>query len=90
MTADDGDDVRLWLVDRQYHDKNLITLVYATTDGEWYLRKQLSHHLLQRKPVTAAVTVPADRPEPTPPEDRERYATQADRMATDHDPDDTV
>lgn len=90
MTADDGDDVRLWLADRQYHDKNLITLVYATTDGDRHLRKQFSERMVMRKDITAARDVEPDRLEPTPEEERERYATEASRMADRHDPDDAV
>jgi len=87
----DPDPVRCWLVDRQSRDENLITLVYATTDGERHLRKQLSFQLLRRKPVTAAIEVEPERLEPVADEsDRERYATQASTMAADHDPDDEV
>jgi len=89
--ADDGETVRCWLVDRQSRDENLVTLVYATTDGERHLRKQLSFQLLMRKPVTAAVDVDPERLESvTDPDDRERYATQASTMAAEHDPDDEV
>jgi len=90
--ADDADGTeRLWLVDRQYRDENLITLVYASTDGERFLQKQLSHQMLMTRPVTAAVDADADRIEATPAdEDRDRYATQASEMAAEHDPDDEV
>jgi hypothetical protein len=89
--ADAGDGtVRCWLVDRQSRDENLVTLVYATPDGERHLTKQLSFQLLQRRETTAARDVPAEKLEPTPAEDRERYATQAQSMAADHDPDDPV
>lgn len=89
-TPGDGTE-RLWLVDRQYGDENLVTLVYATTDGERHLRKQLSHAMLRSRPVTAAIEVPADRVEPVPASgERERFATEAARMAERHDPDDEV
>ena len=89
-----GDSVRVWLVERTYSDdeQNIVILVYATPDGEQY-------HRIER-----AVTSPAAFPEITAavdaephnlgtvedPEERERYATQAERMAEEHDPDDVV
>ena len=85
------DSVRCWLVDRQSRDENLVTLVYATPDGERQVTKQLSFQLLSRKPTTAAIDVEPDRLEATPAADeRDRYATQAQSMAEQHDPDDEV
>lgn len=85
------DTVRCWLVDRVSGDENLITLVYATPDGERQLTKQLSFQLLSRKPTTAAIDVDPEKLEPTVDDDeRERYATQARTMADTHDPDDEV
>ncbi|QPV61777.1 hypothetical protein I7X12_13585 [Halosimplex litoreum] len=84
------DTVRCWLVDRISRDENLVTLVYATTDGERHLTKQLSFQLLSRKPTTAAVDVDSEKLEPTADDERERYATQARSMADSHDPDDEV
>jgi len=48
---------QLWLVEREYDDRNLISFVYATTDGTHQLRKELSATLLQQRsePVTAAI-----------------------------------
>lgn len=87
----EGETVRCWLVDRQTPDENLVTLVYATTDGQWHLRKQLSFQLLTRNPITAARDVERDKLEQVPdPDDRERFATQAQAMAAEHDPDDEV
>ena len=36
------DEIRAWLVERTFSDdeQNLVILVYATTDGERYLRKE--------------------------------------------------
>ncbi len=82
--------VRCWLVDRVSRDENLVTLVYATPDGERYLTKQLSFRLLSRREVTAAREVPIEKLEETPDVDRERYATQAQSMAAEHHPDDPV
>lgn len=83
--------VRCWLVDRVSRDENLVTLVYATPDGERHLTKQLSFQLLTRQEVTAAREIPAEKLEATASDaDRERYATQAQSMAERHDPDDPV
>jgi hypothetical protein len=87
----DEETVRCWLVDRETRDENLVTLVYATTDGERHLTQQLSFQLLTRREVTAARDVPVEKLEPTASDaDRERYATQARSMAERHDPDDSV
>ena len=93
MTDDDRDDdaVRCWLVERTFDDRNLVTLVYATPDGERYHRRELSGNALSRVDVTAARTVPADGLEPVDdPDQRERYAAEAEAMAADHDPDDEI
>jgi len=91
MTASE-ETVRCWLVERSsFGDERMVTLVYATPDGERHLTKQLSTNLLMRKRVTAATDVEPDRLEPvTDDDDRERYATEATRMAETHDPDDEV
>ena len=82
---------RCWLVERDYFDEDLVTLVYATPDGSRHLTQQLSTALLGKKPPTAAKDVETDRLEPVADEEtRERYATEAERMATQHDPDDRV
>jgi len=91
MTASE-ETVRCWLVERSsFGDERMVTLVYATPDGERHLTKQLSTNLLMRKRVTAATDVEPDRLVPVSDEDdRERYATEATRMAETHDPDDEV
>ena len=86
--SDDG--VRCWLVERTFDDRNLVTLVYATPDGERHLTKQLSFQLLSRQPTTAGVDVDPEKLEPTAADERDRYATQARSMAEQHDPDDEV
>jgi len=90
--TDTEETVRCWLVERSsFGDERMVTLVYATPDGERSLTKQLSTNLLMRKTVTAAVDVEPDRLEPVRDEDeRERYATEASRMAETHDPDEEV
>jgi hypothetical protein len=91
MGGDDPDDEeRVWLVERDYDQKGLVRLVYATPDGDRHLTRELSHQMLQRTTVTAARAVSPDRLEPTPETDRERYASEAERMTERHEPDDPV
>ena len=91
MTESDGDDVRCWLVEREYTDKGLVTLVYAEPGGERAAVMQRSSNMLARQDVTAAVDVDTDELEPVDDEEtRERYAAEAARMAEQHDPDEEV
>ncbi len=83
-------ETRVWLVERSYNDERMVKFVYATTDGERCLYKQLSQRMLMRKEITAALDVEDERLEPTAEQDRERFATEATRMAERHDPDDGV
>ena len=85
-----GEGKRVWLVERDYDQKGLVRLVYATLDGDRHLTRELSQQMLRRTTVTAARTVSDDRLEPTPETDRGRYAAEAERMADRHGPDDPV
>ncbi|EFW93848.1 hypothetical protein ZOD2009_01855 [Haladaptatus paucihalophilus DX253] len=83
------DDVRVWLVERTYSDRDLLTLVYATPDGERYLRKERAGRLGGE--TTAAIDVDGERLSPVSDEDdQERYAAEATRMKRKRDPNDTV
>jgi hypothetical protein len=84
------DIVRVWLVAREYEHEDMVTLVYATPDGERAVFQQRSTQMLFDSTVTAGLDVETDRLEAVDPEDRERYATEADRMAEKHDPDEEV
>ena len=88
-TDDATETVRAWLVERSYDDRNLITLVYATPDGERALRRERSATVMQQQGtrVTAAVDVAADALTPVDEAERERYADEAARMRARHDPD---
>ena len=82
---------RVWLVEREYSDKGLVTLVYATLEGERAVTKQRSAKMLTRSQVTAGDQVDPASLEAVPDAAlRERYAREAKRMAADHDPDDAV
>jgi hypothetical protein len=86
--------VRVWLVERSYSDdeQNLIILVYATPDGERYFRKEraLTSFTGDHRETTAALDVDPEQLGTATPEDRQRYAAEARRMAERHDPDDSV
>ncbi|WP_158058953.1 hypothetical protein [Halorussus halophilus] len=87
----DDTDVRLWLVERTYTDKGLVTLVYATTDGERRLQQQRSMNMLQQVDVTAGIDADPESLEAVDDEEvRERYADEAREMANRYDPDDAV
>ena len=83
---------RLWLVEREYDDRNLISFVYATTDGTKQLRKELSATLLQQRsePITAAIEVDEDELAPVDPDQQERYATEAKSVAENNEPDEPI
>ncbi|MFB6170364.1 MAG: hypothetical protein ABEJ06_04370 [Haloarculaceae archaeon] len=86
------DDVRVWLVERSYNSRDLITLVYATPDGERALTQERSSSMVMRgTETTAGMAVSPDRLEPVDdPDLRGRYAAEAERMADRHDPADPV
>jgi hypothetical protein len=87
----DGDAVRCWLVEREYTDKGLVTLVYAEPSGERAAVMQRSSNMLARTDVTAARDVDVDELEPVDdPETRERYATEVERTSESHAPDDAL
>ncbi|MFT4889665.1 MAG: hypothetical protein ACI9YT_000576 [Halobacteriales archaeon] len=86
-----GETVTAWLVEREFYDENLVSAVYATRDGERYLKRQRSGDALFHNPFTAAVEVDDD--DLVPVEDEataERYAREAERTAAEHDPDDEL
>ncbi len=83
--------MRLWLVERATDSRDLVTLTYATTDGKHVYRRQAPLETLARNPVTAAIDRDWTDLEPVEAsETRDRYATEAERMASTHAPDDEV
>lgn len=95
-TDDASDDrIRVWLVERTFSDDelNLIILVYATTDGRRYLRKERALPSFSgpgRATYAAVDARPSNLGTVADETTRERYATEAQRMAAAHAPDDTV
>jgi hypothetical protein len=86
-----ADEIRLWMVERSYDTRNLVTLIYATTDGQRYQQKELSSNMLSQTEVTAAIDANPESLEPVEDiETRDRYATEAERMEEQHAPDDEV
>ncbi|WP_254538333.1 hypothetical protein [Halomarina litorea] len=87
----DTEDVRVWLVERGYNNRDLIVLKYATPDGERLYRRELAAQAIDLDSVTAARDVSPDNLESVDDADRrERFAAEAIRMADEHDPNDTI
>ncbi|MFC4542676.1 hypothetical protein ACFO5R_12165 [Halosolutus amylolyticus] len=87
----ESDDVRVWLVERGYNNRNLIVLKYATPEGDRFFRKELASQVVDMDTVTAAKDVSEDDLEPVDETAvQNRYADEAARMAAERDPDDTV
>jgi hypothetical protein len=86
----DAAEARVWLVERDYTDKGMLTLAYATTAGDRVWRRQLSPVALDGDGVRAARTVDTDDLSPAPERDRERYAAAARRVAARNAPDDRL
>ncbi|WP_049997368.1 hypothetical protein [Halococcus sediminicola] len=88
---DESDGVRVWLVERGYNNRDLIILKYATPDGERLFRRELAAQAIGVDTVTAAKDVSPDDLEAVDDGDlRERYANEVERMADEHDPDDSI
>ncbi|TYT63175.1 hypothetical protein [Natrialba swarupiae] len=84
--------VQCWFVEREFGDRNVVTIVYATPDGSRYQQRERSSASLRTgSPVTAAVEIPESALEPVDDEEtRTRYATEAERTANRYAPDDPV
>jgi len=90
-----ADEVRLWLVERTFSDdeQNLIILIYATTDGRFYHRKEraLPSFSGPDRDTTASITATKKQlGVVSDPDRRDRYAKEATRMASEHEPDDPM
>ncbi|EJN56837.1 hypothetical protein [Halogranum rubrum] len=94
MAIESDESVRVWLVERTYSDdeQNLIILTYATPDGKHYFRKEraLTSFGDVRDTTAAVEAVPDNLGSVDDPDLREQYATEAQRMQNEHDPDDTI
>lgn len=89
----DDDTVRCWLVERTYTDRGLVDMVYATPDGTGVRRKQVATTIMRQRGVGTTAAVDVDRGDLEPVDDaetRERYATEAERVREQHEPDEEV
>ncbi|MFB6296172.1 MAG: hypothetical protein ABEH66_04935 [Halobacteriales archaeon] len=93
-TDEPTEEVRVWLVERTFSDdeQNIIIHVYATPDGTQYHREERAvTSFTGARDTTAAVEVaPRNLGQVDDPDTREQYATEAQRMRADHDPDDAI
>jgi hypothetical protein len=81
----------VWLVDRQFDSKGLVRLTYATPDGERVHTTEVSERrLMMGDGVTAGRDVDASALGETPTDSVERFATEAARMAGEHELNETV
>jgi hypothetical protein len=85
--------MRVWLVERTFvrDELGLVSLVYATSDGERYYQRQISAsgHTGAGADVTREVSA-ADLQRVDDAETVERYESEVDRMRETHEPDETV
>lgn len=85
------DEVRVWLVERGYNNRDLIILKYATLEGDQVFRRELASQAIDMDTVTAAKDVSLENLETVDEtEVQERYESEAKRMADIHDPDDPI
>ena len=83
-----GEDVDVWFVHREYTDKGLITLEYATPDGTRSFVKQISPNATD--PTAMKTVAEADLQPVEDPDKRDRFESEVARMQDRHDPDDRV
>jgi len=82
---------RCWLVERTFGDEDLVTLVYATPDGKLTHHRQRATSQLFHSPTTAAIDVPESELQPVDDAaERDRYATEAERLMDEKAPDEHV
>jgi hypothetical protein len=81
----------VWLVDRQFDSKGLVRLTYATEDGTRMHTKELAEQrLVTGDGITAGREVEENALGESPADEVERFASEASKMAAEHDIDDAV
>ena len=85
------DTTHVWLVERTYSDdeQNLIIITYATPDGRFEFRKERALTSFTGVARETPVSMDVDASNLSPVEDeetRQRYGTEAARMAEKHEP----
>lgn len=89
--SNETEDIRVWLVERGYNNRDLIILKYATPDGDRLFRRELAAQVVDMDSVTASRDVSPNDLEAVDDQNlQERYEAEADRMADKHDPDDLI
>lgn len=89
--SEEPEEVRVWLVERGYNNRDLIILKYATPDGKQLFRRELAAQAIGVDTVTAAKDVlPSDLETVNDTDIQERYSSEAERMSNEHDPDDSI
>ncbi len=83
---------RCWLVERSYNDRDLVTLVYATPDGERAHTKEIPMTAIAHGTVTVTAAKQVDESdlEPVDGETQSRYREEVARVREDHAPDDEL
>jgi hypothetical protein len=84
--------VQCWLVERSYGDRDLVTLVYATPEGDRAVTKEIPMTAIASGTVsvTAAKEVDDENLEPVDGDDRERYRSEVERVRESHAPDEGI
>jgi hypothetical protein len=77
-------------VERSYNDRDLVTLVYATPDGERAVRKEVPMTAISQGMVTVTAAKTVDETDLEPVETVERYRREVARVRESHDPDDEI
>lgn len=85
----DEDEVRVWLLERGYNNRDLIILKYATSSGERVFQREVASQALDT--VTAARDVALNNLATVDePDVQERYAAEVERMKEKHEPEDPM
>jgi hypothetical protein len=82
------DTVECWLVERTYDDKGLIRLVYAPPDGSGQFITERA--AATGADATAGIEIDPEKLDPIDEENAARYTSEAARMASRYDPDESI
>ena len=77
-------------MERSYDDRDLVTLVYATPDGERAVRKEVPMTAISQGTMTVTAAKTVDEADLKPVETVERYRREVARVRGSHPPDDEI
>ena len=77
-------------MERSYNDRDLVTLVYATPDGERAVRKEVPMTAISQGTVTVTAAKTVDGADLEPAAAVERYRREVARVRESHAPDDGI